>query len=444
MVKLRGYQEEAADFVYDHDSAIVLASVGGGKTCIALTAIRDLLRDKVVHRVLVLAPKRVCTEVWPAEALLWTPALRISVAVGSPAARKEAFESSATVVVTNYDNIQTLPDLAKFDMIVFDELTKLKNPSGKRFKHLEKLIEHIRIRVGLTGSFTSNGLEDCFGQCKIVDQNILGKRKSIFMDKYFICVNPEYGEFMPRKGSLEQVMGVIKPRTFLLDNEEYKDKLPPLHTVELRCDMPDRTHYEKMKKDFVVMLKGEKITAMTAAAVTQKLSQGSSGFFYCSTTLASATPGKLIHDKTPVWFSSHKFDRLEDLLAENQRANTIIVYNFKEELAELKRRYRHAVGLDDFNAVKNWNAGKVELLLLHPKSAGHGLNLQFGGQHIVFLSLPWRLELFEQTVGRLLRSGQKKSVWCYVLMTNNSIDERIWASLKDQKSISDIAISELR
>jgi SNF2 family DNA or RNA helicase len=145
-----------------------------------------------------------------------------------------------------------------------------------------------------------------------------------------------------------------------------------------------------------------------------------------------------------VWFSAHKFEMLEDLLAENQRANTIIVYNYKEELAELQRRYPKAQTIDSPNAIERWNEGKIELLLIHPKSAGHGLNLQYGGNKIVFVSLPWSLELYEQTVGRLHRSGQKHEVWCYILLTNKTIDEKVWASLADKRAISEIALEELK
>ena len=147
--------------------------------------------------------------------------------------------------------------------------------------------------------------------------------------------------------------------------------------------------------------------------------------------------------QTPVWFDTAKFDRLHELLEENQRANTLIVYNYQEELAELKRRYPHAQTLDDDRAIERWNAGTIELLLVHPKSAGHGLNLQYGGCRIVFLSLPWSLELYEQTIGRLHRSGQRHDVWCYVMLTNKTVDERIWAALHDKRAISVIAMEEL-
>lgn len=424
---------------------MILAPVGAGKTAITLTAMQDMLKYGVVKRWLVLAPKRVCTDVWPVEQPKWADAMPLAVAVGTPAQRLHALMSDMPVVVTNYDNIQWLAtqDL-NFDGIVFDELTRLKNPSGQRFKALDKVIKNINIRWGLTGSFTSNGLEDVFGQCKIVDVNLLGRSKGAFMQQYFVLVNKDFGEWAPRVGSLEAVMQEIKPATFLLDAGEYKDKLPPCHVVQMTCDLEDRQPYEKMKKDFVIELQGQQITAVNAGVVTAKLQQMAGGFVYNSETTASDTPGKFNVTNTPVWFSYHKFDLLDEILEENQHANTIVVYNFVEELAELKRRYPHAQTINDDKVVERWNDGKVELLLIHPKSAGHGLNLQYGGNKMVFLSLPWSLELYEQTVGRLHRSGQKHDVWVYILMTNKTIDEKIWGALQDKRAISDIALEELR
>lgn len=445
MLKLRDYQEKAVDFLYANDRAMVLASVGAGKTAIALTAMQEMISNKYVNRWLVLAPKRVCTDVWKQERDKWAPQLSIAICVGTAKQRLAALKSNARVVVINYDNIQWLTEqYLDFDGIVFDELTKLKNPSGARFKALNKVLDSVLIRWGLTGSFTSNGLEDVFGQCKIVDQKLLGRSKGAFLQQYFVCINRDFGEWQPRLGSLESVMQHIRPSTFLLESSEYKDKLPPLHTVEIRCDLPDREPYEKMKKDFVHQFPEAKVVAANSAVVTQKLQQMASGFCYYTEKSVSSTPGQFDIKQTPVWFSDHRFELLEDLLAENQRANTLIVYNYKEELAELKRRYPQAVTLDDKDAIERWNAGKVELLLIHPKSAGHGLNLQHGGNKLVFISLPWSLELFEQTIGRLHRSGQKHDVWCYILLTNKTIDERIWAALADKRAISDIAIEELK
>jgi SNF2 family DNA or RNA helicase len=435
-MKLRPYQNEAADFLYERDRAMILAPVGAGKTAITLTAMQDMLAAGVVKRFLVLAPKRVCTDVWPVEQPKWAPNVPLAVAVGTPKQRMTALRSDAQIVVSNYDNIATLPT-ASFDAIVFDELTRLKNPSGARFKALK--IDHINIRWGLTGSFTSNGLEDVFGQCKIVDQALLGRSKGAFMQQYFVLINKDFGEWAPRVGSLAKVMERIKPATYVLEAGDYKDKLPPMHVVEVRCDLDDREPYEKMKKDFQAL----DVTAINAGVVTGKLQQMASGFIYDTRRTASEKAGRFDSTQTAVWFSAHKFDRLEELLDENQHANTIIVYQYQEELAELKRRFS-VITLDDDRAIERWNDGKVRLLAVHPKSAGHGLNLQFGGCHMVFLSLPWSLELYEQTVGRLHRSGQAHAVWVYVMMTNKTIDEKIWGALHDKRVVSDIAMEELR
>jgi SNF2 family DNA or RNA helicase len=441
---LRPYQEEAADFLYARDRAMILAPVGAGKTAITLTAMTELIAEGHVKRWLVLAPKRVCTDVWPVERLKWAADFDIAVAIGTPAQRQAAFDSAAPIVVTNYDNIQSLPDLSGFDGVVFDELTRLKNPSGKRFKALLAHLDKIPFRWGLTGSFTSNGLEDVFGQCKVIDQTLLGRAKGAFLQKYFVCINRDFGDWQPRKGALEQVMDAIRPATFVLDPGEYSDKLPQLNVVEMRCDMPDRKPYEKMKRDFLLEYGEDKIIAANAAAVTNKLQQMASGFVYDNKTIASEEKGKFTMKQKVIWFSTHKFELIEEILNENQRDNTIIVYNYKEELAELMRRYPHARTIDDFNAIPRWNAGEIELLLIHPKSAGHGLNLQFGGCKIIFLSMPWSLELFEQTVGRLHRGGQTKDVWCYLLICNKTVDERIWGALQDKRAISDIALEELK
>ena len=443
-MKLREYQEQAADFIYERDRSLILAPVGAGKTLITLTAMRDLLRDGIVTRFLVLAPKRVVKDVWPTEHAKWGFPFTLDVAIGTPAQRRAAIASPAQVVVTNYDNLQWLAEQElNFDGVVFDELTRLKNPSGARFKAFEKVVEPMKVRVGLTGSFTSNGLEDVFGQVKIVDKSLLGRSKGAFMQQYFICTNPDYGEFMPRPGALARVMERIKPATFVLDAGEYADKLPPLHVVPMSCEM-DMTAYKEMKKNLALEIANTTITAVNAAVVTGKLQQMAGGWVYDTVKTPNPDkPGKWIVTQTPVWFSTHKFDLLDEILQENQRAPSIVVYNYIEELAELKRRYRNAATLDDRDAIARWNRGEVELLLVHPKSAGHGLNLQAGGSRMVFLSLPWSLELYEQVIGRLRRSGQQHPVWVYVLQTKDTIDEHIFQVLQDKRDLSCIAIQEL-
>ena len=429
-MNLRPYQDLAATFLYERDRGMILAPVGAGKTAMTLTAMRDMLVAGVVQRFLVLAPKRVAEHVWPAEVKLWAPELTLTVATGTPTQRTKALHANVQVVVATYDNLQWLAEQPlTFGAVVFDELTRLKNPSGKRFKALEKVLGAIPIRWGLTGSFTSNGLEDVFGQCKVIDQTLLGRSKGAFQQQYFHCINREYGQWEPAKGSLELVMERIRPATFVLEPGEYKDKLPPLHTVLLPCEM-DMDAYKAMKKEFVLQFRDAVAVAANAGVVTGKLQQLAGGFVYT--------------DAGPKWMSSHKYDALDDLLSENQHANTIIAYQYKEELAELRRRYPQASTLDEPDAIDRWNAGEIELLLLHPKSAGHGLNLQHGGNNIVFLSLPWSLELYEQTIGRLHRSGQRHNVWCYVLMTEDTVDETIWGALHDKRSLSKMAMEALK
>ena len=432
-MKLRPYQEQAVTFIYERDRSLVLAPVGAGKTAITLTAMQELLRDGIVTRWLVVAPKRVCTDVWPVEQPKWAPHLTMAIAVGSGAQRRAALTADVHAVVINYDNLDKLTDLKRFDGIVLDELTRLKNPSGKRFKALEKIIGKMKVRIGLTGSFTSNGLEDVFGQCKIVDEKLLGRAEGAFLQQYFYCANREYNDWKPLPNALPRVMQRIKPATFVLEPGEYKDTLPPLHTVEMRADLPDRDPYEQMKKHFITTLPTTEAIAASAAAVTMKLQQLAGGWVYGE-------------GRTPAWFSTHKFDLLEEVLDGNQRDNTLIFYNFVEELAELKRRYPGDLWtLDDGrDVIERWNRREIKLLAAHPKSAGHGLNLQSGGNKVVFLSLPWSLELYEQAIGRLHRSGQRHDVWCYVLLTNKTVDERIWAALADKRSISDLALEELK
>jgi len=268
-----------------------------------------------------------------------------------------------------------------------------------------------------------------FGQCKIVDQSLLGRSKGAFLQQYFFCVDKDFNRWEPRAGALPVVMEKIKPATFLLSPGNYANKLPPCHVVKIRPALKTREFYDQMKQDFIVQFPTAQAVAANAGVMTQKLQQMASGFVY--------TP-------EAVWFSDHKFDALDDLLSENQRANTLLVYQFQEELEELKRRYPHLVTLEDRTAIDRWNAGKVELLAIHPKSAGHGLNLQHGGSHMVFLSLPWSLELYEQTVGRLHRSGQANDVWVYVFLTQETIDEQIWSVLHDKQTLSDAVMKELR
>jgi SNF2 family DNA or RNA helicase len=429
-MNLRPYQDEAADFLYANDRAMVLAPVGAGKTAITLTAMQAMLTDCYASRFLVLAPLRVAQSVWPAEAAKWAPKLKVAVAVGSPARRLATLHGTARVVVTNYDNLQWLADQElDFDAVVFDELTRLKNPSGKRFKALSTVIEPMQIRWGLTGSFTSNGLEDVFGQCKIVDQRMLGRSKGAFLQQYFHCVNRDFGDYVALPNALEAVMQRIRPWTYVLEPGEYRDRLPPLHTVPIELTMP-MDAYREMKREMALIYPNAEVIAANAAAVTSKLQQLAAGFVYDT-------------ERQTIWTSSHKLDAIEDLHDENQRAPMLVWYQYKAELAALKARFPRLQTLDNDDSILRWNAGQIELLAVHPASAGHGLNLQ-GQSRMVWMSLPWSLELYEQAVGRLHRGGQARDVWNYVLQTKDTIDETILKALQDKRELAALALEALK
>ena len=429
-MRLRPYQDEAADFLFANDRAMILAWVGAGKTATALTAMKAMLDERHARRFLVLAPLRVAQSVWPTEAKLWAPGLEVAVAVGSPAQRARALASGAPVVVTNYDNLQWLSEQKlDFDAVVFDELTRLKNPSGKRFKALHKVIEPMQIRWGLTGSFTSNGLEDVFGQCKIVDQQMLGRSKGAFLQQYFHCINREYSDYVPLPGALNAVMQRIRPWTYVLESHEYRDTLPPLHTLPIKLQMPMEP-YKTLKREMALIYPNAEVIAANAAAVTSKLQQMSAGFVYDTA-------------KRTIWMSDHKLNAIEDLHAENQRAPMLVWYQFKAELAALQSRFPRLQTLVNDDSIARWNAGQIEMLAVHPQSAGHGLNLQ-GQSRMVWMSLPWSLELYEQAVGRLHRGGQRRDVLNYVLLTQGTVDETIWKGLHEKREVSDMALEALK
>jgi len=429
-MNLRPYQDEAADFLYANDRAMVLAPVGAGKTAITLTAMQAMLTDCYASRFLVLAPLRVAQSVWPTEAAKWAPKLKVAVAVGSPARRLAALHGNTQVVVTNYDNLQWLAEQdMNFDAVVFDELTRLKNPSGKRFKALSTVIDPMQIRWGLTGSFTSNGLEDVFGQCKIVDQRMLGRSKGAFLQQYFHCVNRDYGDYVALPNSLDHVMQRIRPWTYVLEPGEYRDRLPPLNTVTIDLTMP-MDDYRAMKREMALIYPDAEVIAANAAAVTSKLQQLAAGFVYDT-------------NRQTIWTSSHKLDAIDDLHSENQRAPMLVWYQYKAELAALKARFPRLQTLDNDDSILRWNAGQIEMLAVHPASAGHGLNLQ-GQSRMVWMSLPWSLELYEQAVGRLHRGGQAREVWNYVLQTQDTIDVTIFKALHDKRELAQLALEALK
>lgn len=459
---LRPDQNEAVTQLYEHDRAIVLGSVGSGKTLTVLQAMYEMTRDGHVKHWLVVAPKRVCVAVWPVEIKKWWFPFSVAVAVAPgkktmPKKKRDALLlARAQVTVVNYDVLQSLPDGMQFDAVVFDELTKLKNSAtatrdrksvskGKRFAAIFDRLDTVSIRWGMTGSFTSNGLSDVFGQCKIIDETCLGRSKGAYLQKFFIPVNPKFGQWTPRPGALDKVMQAVKPLTVFLDNETYRKGLPCEEPafIPITCAM-DMKEYKAMQRNLLLELEGKKITAVNSGVATQKLEQLASGFVYHTEQDAAEIPGQFKVTKTPVWRSYHKYEALDEIIEENQRAPHLIVYWYPVEMRYLKQRYPQAVHIDEPNAIDRWNKGNIELLLVHPASAGHGLNLQFGGHFIVYLTLPRSLELFEQVWGRLLRTGQRHAVKAYLLLTEKTVDEKKWRALRDKKDYSTLSLDALK
>lgn len=441
MSELRQYQQDAVTFLYEHDHALVLAPVGAGKTAIALTAMRELIRDGVITQWLVVAPLRVCNQVWAQEAAKWAPELTIAIATGNSTQRTKALASNAHIVVINFDNLSWLA--ANTTMLfarglVIDELTKLKNSSGQRFKDFYKVISRFHIRWGLTGSFTSNGVADIFGQCKIIDDSYLGKYKTHFEQRYFTRGFTEW-DIEPRPGALQQIMQIIKPMTYMLQPGVYVNDLPQLNVVPVTVTplVCMTRKYKELTQTRVLLndTNDADVIAGSAAVLVQKLQQLACGFYYVD-AMDSGTRA--------VWFDTTKFDRLDEILEENQHAPTIIFYNYIAEFISLRTRYPNAAFLDgsarDDDVIQRWNRGELELLILHPQSAGHGLNLQHGGSRMIFTSPLWSAELWQQCIGRLHRSGQREDVYVYVLMSSGTVDERIFNEVLPGKlALADLA-----
>lgn len=446
---LRKYQEEASDFLFSHDYAMLLAPMGAGKTAAGIDAMEGTLDEGIVTRWLVIGTHRICTEVWPVELPKWGPRLTFAVAVGTPAERAAAVEADTDILIINYENLPWLidkyPDLGNCDGCLYDELTKVKNQGGKRAKAIASRIEQVKVRWGFTGSFSSEGLEDVHGQCKAIHPRILGRSKEAFRQRFFIPINRKLGQWMPRPDAFGKVMDLVKPYAYMLDPGEYTDTLPPIHYVPVKIAFQSPAYRDMLRSLAVQVPDGPLIAAPNEGVALQKLQQLTGGFIYESWREPHPeTPGKFIDRHRPhILGPNLKIERLKEIFDENQRTPTLVAYQFETELQHLKEAFPFAWTIDQPGAVEAWNAGRVPMLLLHPKSAAHGLNLQDGGHVVVWLTLPWSLELYEQLNARVHRSGQKHPVWVYILCAEGTIDERILGALADKKTIKEFIMEEV-
>ena len=441
------YQRYATDFILAHPEAAILLDMGLGKSVISLTAIWELCLNRFeIGRVLVIAPLRVARDTWPAEIQKWDHlrGLTYSVVVGTEKERRAALMRSASVFIINRENIQWLVEDSgipfAFDMIVIDELSSFKSWQAKRFKSLLKVRPDVKRIVGLTGTPSSNGLMDLWAEFRILD---LGKRLGRFIthyrDAFFLPDKRNQQQvftYKPRPGAEEEIYRRISDMTISMRATDHL-KMPERveNRVIVRMDDREREIYDRMKADLIVQIKGQEIDAVNAAALSGKLCQMANGASYTE-------------DHSVVQIHDQKLDALEDLIEGANGKPLLVAYWFKHDLARIQKRFPQAREIRTSKDITDWNAGDIPVALIHPASAGHGLNLQAGGNTLVWFGLTWSLELYQQTNARLWRQGQTAgTVIIHHIITEDTIDERIMDALerkdKTQSALIDAVKAQL-
>ena len=421
------YQQYAIDFIESHKTAAVLLDMGLGKTVITLTALNDLLFDRFeISRVLVIAPLRVARNTWPQEIGKWEHLnhIRYSVAVGTEKERRDALRKQTSLYIINRENVPWLVEKTDFtyDAIVIDELSSFKNWSSKRFKALMKVRPLAKRIIGLTGTPSGNGLMDLFAEFKVLD---MGQRLGRFITKYrqdYFTPDKRNGQvvfsYVPLPGAEERIYEKISDITISMKAADHL-KMPELIESEysVRMDEEEKKMYAEMCEQLVLQMKGDEVTAANAGVLSGKLAQMANGAVY---TDDGATLH--IHDR--------KLDAWEDIIESMNGRPLLVAYWFRHDAERIEKRVP-CVRLDTDETIARWNRGEIPVALIHPASAGHGLNLQSGGSTLVWFGITWSLELYQQTVARLYRQGQSaKTVVVQHIIAEGTIDERILRALK--------------
>ncbi len=422
------YQNYATKFIVSKKISAILLAMGLGKSVITLTAIDELMLDLFdVSKVLVIAPLRVAKSTWPSEIKKWDHLkdLTYSVVVGSKSERIKALTKKAHIYIINRENVVWLVDKSgytfDFDMVVVDELSSFKSYSSKRFKSLIKVRPKVKRIVGLTGTPSSNGLMDLWAEFRLLD---FGERLERYIthyrNKYFLPDKRngmQIFSYKPREGAEKDIYKRLSDITISMRASDYLT-MPRLisREVKVELDIKEKKIYEKFKKDMVAEIKGKEIDAINAAALSNKLLQMASGSIYDEKALAHH-----IHDK--------KLDKLEDLIEGANGKPVLVAYWFKSDKERITKRF-HVREIKTAEDIQDWNDGKIPVAILHPASAGHGLNLQSGGATLIWFSLIWSLELYQQTNARLFRQGQKETVVIHHIVCVGTIDEQVIKALK--------------
>ena len=436
------YQKYATDFILTHPIAAVFLEMGLGKSVITLTALFDLILDQfLIRKVLVIAPLRVARDTWPSEIRKWDhlSGLTFSVAVGSETERKAALMQTADVYIINRENVDWLITKSgihfDFDMVVIDELSSFKSWQAKRFKSLLKARPKIKRIVGLTGTPSSNGLMDLWAEFRILDLGQrLGRYISHYRSAYFVPDkrNAEViFSYKPLPGAEQQIYDRISDITISMKSCDYL-KLPEcvINEVPVVMDDKEMAVYDQFREDMVAKLKDTEIDAANAAVLSGKLLQMANGAVY-----DEEKNSHLIHDR--------KLDALEDLIEGANGKPVLIAYWYQHDADRIKARFP-VREIKTSKDIEDWNAGKISAAIIHPASAGHGLNLQSGGSTLIWFGLTWSLELYQQTNARLHRQGQTDTVIIHHIIARGTIDEQVMAALRKKEKTQDALIDAVR
>lgn len=422
------YQNYAKNFILAHKVSALFLDCGLGKTITTLTAINELMYDSFeISKVLIIAPLRVAQSTWKEEIEKWDHLnlLRYSIAVGDEKERLKALKQNSDIYIINRENVDWLVTKSgidfNFNMLIIDELSSFKSHTSKRFKSLLKIRPYFERVVGLTGTPSSNGLMDLWAEFRVLDLGErLGRYITHYRNEYFLPDKRNGAvifSYKPQPNAEERIYRRLSDMTISMKSTEYL-KMPELilNELEINLDEEDQTKYKKFKKEMVMTIQEKEIDAINAASLSNKLIQLANGSIY---------------DEDKKFYEVHnkKLDKLEEIIESANGKPVLVSYWFKADKERIEKRFK-VKEIKTADDIKQWNMGIINLALIHPASAGHGLNLQSGGSTLVWFSLTWSLELYQQTNARLYRQGQKDTVVIHHLITKNTIDEDIMKSLK--------------
>lgn len=440
--KPHDYQEFAREFILEHPVCCLMLDMGLGKTVVTLTAIWIMTLDSFdIGKILVIAPKRVAEDTWPKELKKWEhlTGLTYSLVLGSKKQREEALQKKAAIYIINRENVAWLVENYKwdFDTIVIDELSSFKSNKAQRFKALKKVRPKVQRVIGLTGTPAPNSLLDLWPQMYLLDMGErLGRFIGGYRDRFFKPDkrnNDIIYSYKPRDGAEESIYQLINDICISMKAVDFLDMPDKIsNRIEVSMDKKEKELYEEFKREMIITLKGDEIDAINAAGLSNKLLQMANGAVYGENKKVVS-----IHDK--------KLDALEDLIEAANGKPLLIAYWYKHDLERISKRFDVRI-IQTTEDIDDWNAGEIPVALIHPASAGHGLNLQDGGSTIIWFGLTWSLELYQQLNARLWRQGQKYTVVIQHIVTSGTHDEDVMRALenKDMKQSALIAAVKAR